>query len=413
MVSFICDACGNSVRKNQVEKHYQNACRNCSVLSCIDCGVDFPGDSYATHTSCITEAEKYQGHLYQAKDKENKGDAKQKEWLKHVHGTSGTTTDPRLKNLLDRLSAYSNIPRKRKKFDNFCKNSVNVYDTKTLDQLWDLFNTKPAAEEAPKTAAAPPADKKPAVKEDSDNDSDSDSEDGTKKGDTKKEEDTKKDDAKTPKEIEESEESKKKKKKKKDKKSTLDEKVEASDTKENETEKDTNETPVENGNEVEENPTKKKKKNKRKLVEEDCNNNENINGTAEVNGTDGKENKKKKKGKKHKINGTVETEEVSCKKKKKNEIEVIDNTEEKQDTEEESAPQEKFHWHKVIKTVVKQSEDNEISIKKLRKKVLAAYQEHGLDHRASTIDESLALFDKKLKTYPKVKIAKNIVKLVK
>merc|ERR1711928_149189 len=38
-------------------------------------------------------------------------------------------------------------PRKKKKFDNFCKNSVNVYDAKTLDQLWDLFtggsDTKP------------------------------------------------------------------------------------------------------------------------------------------------------------------------------------------------------------------------------------------------------------------------------
>ena len=82
MVLFICDACGNTVKKNQVEKHYQTQCRNCSVLSCIDCGVDFPGDSYKGHKSCISEAEKYQGHLYQPKDKENKGDAKQKQWLK-------------------------------------------------------------------------------------------------------------------------------------------------------------------------------------------------------------------------------------------------------------------------------------------------------------------------------------------
>merc|ERR1712150_22912 len=123
----------------------------------------------------------------------------------------------------------------------------------------------------------------------------------------------------------------------------------------------------------------------------------------------GKENKKKKKGKKHKMNGTVEHEEVSCKKKKKNDIEEINNVKEEQEEEEEVAPQGKFHWHKAIKTVLKQSEDNEISIKKLRKKVLAAYQEHGLDHRASTMDESQALFEKKLKTYPKVKIAKDIV----
>merc|ERR1712014_143230 len=141
MVSFICDACGNTVKKTQVEKHYTTQCRQCSVLSCLDCGVDFPGDAYLNHTSCITEAEKYQGHLYQAKDKENKGEQKQKQWLQNVHGLSGNTgVDPKLKALLKRLTAYSNIPRKRKKFDNFCKNSINVYDGKTLDKLWDLFN---------------------------------------------------------------------------------------------------------------------------------------------------------------------------------------------------------------------------------------------------------------------------------
>ena len=82
MVSFTCDACGQTVRKNQVEKHYQNQCRSCSVLSCIDCGKDFPGDAYKSHTSCISEAEKYQGHLYKAKEGGNKGETKQKEWMK-------------------------------------------------------------------------------------------------------------------------------------------------------------------------------------------------------------------------------------------------------------------------------------------------------------------------------------------
>ena len=81
MVNFICDACGQTIKKQKVEKHYQTECRNCSVLSCIDCGKDFPGDSYASHTSCISEAEKYQGKLYKGKDKANKGERKQQEWL--------------------------------------------------------------------------------------------------------------------------------------------------------------------------------------------------------------------------------------------------------------------------------------------------------------------------------------------
>merc|ERR1739847_243389 len=67
------------------------------------------------------------------------GEVKQKEWLKSVHETSNSTSDPKVRGLLKKLSAYSNIPRKKKKFENFCKNSVNVYDSKTLDQLWELF----------------------------------------------------------------------------------------------------------------------------------------------------------------------------------------------------------------------------------------------------------------------------------
>ena len=82
MVSFTCNECNETVKKNQVAKHYQTVCRNCSVLSCIDCGKDFHGEEYNGHTSCITEAEKYQGNLYRPKEKANKGDVKQQEWMK-------------------------------------------------------------------------------------------------------------------------------------------------------------------------------------------------------------------------------------------------------------------------------------------------------------------------------------------
>ena len=79
MVFFTCNACGASLKKNQVEKHYRSECRNCNVLSCMDCGRDFYGDEYAKHTKCISEAEKYQGTAYKPADK--KGEAKQETWL--------------------------------------------------------------------------------------------------------------------------------------------------------------------------------------------------------------------------------------------------------------------------------------------------------------------------------------------
>ena len=85
MVFFTCNACGSSLKKNQVEKHYQCECPRCEVLSCMDCGRDFYGDEYASHTKCISEAAKYQGSLFKGNEKAadgaGKGEKKQQEWL--------------------------------------------------------------------------------------------------------------------------------------------------------------------------------------------------------------------------------------------------------------------------------------------------------------------------------------------
>lgn len=90
MVVFICNACGNSIKKNKVEKHYQTECPDCSVLSCIDCGKDFVGDAYQQHTSCVTEAEKYQGKLFKESDrgKPSKGEQRQQDWTQVMCGSS-------------------------------------------------------------------------------------------------------------------------------------------------------------------------------------------------------------------------------------------------------------------------------------------------------------------------------------
>ena len=82
MVFFTCNACGQSIKKNKVDKHWQTECPNCTVLSCMDCGRDFYGDEYTSHTSCVTEAEKYQGPLFKGeKGGQTKGEKKQQEWL--------------------------------------------------------------------------------------------------------------------------------------------------------------------------------------------------------------------------------------------------------------------------------------------------------------------------------------------
>ena len=59
MVYFTCDACGEQLKKPNVEKHYQQKCRNCYKLTCIDCLKDFFGDEYQEHNACMSEAQRY------------------------------------------------------------------------------------------------------------------------------------------------------------------------------------------------------------------------------------------------------------------------------------------------------------------------------------------------------------------
>lgn len=315
MVSFTCNACGQSMRKNQVEKHYQSACRNCSVLSCIDCGKDFPGDTYADHTSCITEAEKYQGNLYQAK--ENKGEEKQRAWMKRLAGAS--TSDPRLTSLLSQIAEYPNVPRKQKKFENFCKNSLRVYDQKILEQLWTAFSSPPPVEPTAEGQIVNATEEETKVNGNADV------------------------------EVVDSKVEKQSKKKRKRKDVSPDELC--------------SETPHQNGcaNQLVEVPCPSKKK--KRL------NNENNKTDAATN----------------------------CVNELNNDTDGVLG---------------KFQWHKGIKQILKQAEGHQLGVKKLRRKVLAAYEEHGCDHHATTRTEMRVLFDKKLKTYPKVKISKEVVQFI-
>jgi cell growth-regulating nucleolar protein len=77
MVSFICDECQSTLKKAKVAVHsWQSRCPSRS-FSCIDCGRSFSQHSFNTHSSCISEAEKYEGKLYRGvkrKQGEQSGD---------------------------------------------------------------------------------------------------------------------------------------------------------------------------------------------------------------------------------------------------------------------------------------------------------------------------------------------------
>jgi len=148
MVFFTCDTCGSSLKKNQVEKHYNSQCRRSAALTCMDCQKEFPGDSYKTHTSCISEAEKYSAKGWQPKANANKGLKKQNAWIESIQEAVeqlGSDMDKDVKSLLDGIMAFDNIPRKKPKFVNFVKNVVGGgkrCSPATIEKTWSIFEAE-------------------------------------------------------------------------------------------------------------------------------------------------------------------------------------------------------------------------------------------------------------------------------
>ncbi|GMT18744.1 hypothetical protein PFISCL1PPCAC_10041, partial [Pristionchus fissidentatus] len=141
MVFFSCDHCNESLKKNQVEKHSYH-CRSESY-SCIDCQQHFDRYSYAKHLKCISEDQKYGGKNFVAK--ENKGETKQNVWVDQVDRAIEAVKDRQLKELLERIQGFANIPRKEAKFINFLVNSIKIRNRDLCSKAWAAI-----AEEAAK-----------------------------------------------------------------------------------------------------------------------------------------------------------------------------------------------------------------------------------------------------------------------
>ncbi|KAA6386696.1 MAG: hypothetical protein EZS28_017777 [Streblomastix strix] len=72
MVTFTCDRCNETFKKNKIQGHINGQCRG-ATATCIDCLKSFSGAALDKHTSCISEEQKYQGNMYkQKKDKQQK-----------------------------------------------------------------------------------------------------------------------------------------------------------------------------------------------------------------------------------------------------------------------------------------------------------------------------------------------------
>lgn len=144
MVFFVCDGCQETLKKRKVEVH-RGHCRGAYIVSCVDCSIRFEGDQYKAHTSCISEAEKYEKKLFQGKNKGSKLSI-QDRWtlfLSNLNLKESKEQRQRLINkLLHKLLDFDNVPRKEKKFKNFVKNSFYRTPDNLINQTWIYLNNK-------------------------------------------------------------------------------------------------------------------------------------------------------------------------------------------------------------------------------------------------------------------------------
>jgi len=121
------------LKKNKVDAH-ASRCYKCVSVSCVDCSVSFWGDDYRLHTSCITEAERYEKTA--AKPKKTKRNP-QEEWMDIVE-TCTSSAPSHLRHHMQTMSSLDNIPRNEKKFVNFASNSLGLRGSnkKIVDEIW-------------------------------------------------------------------------------------------------------------------------------------------------------------------------------------------------------------------------------------------------------------------------------------
>lgn len=111
------------------------------IYSCFASFLDVCSDDYRAHTSCITEAERYEGHL--AKKKTSKKRNPQEEWM-DILDSSIEKAPLYLKSYMQTMSGLDNIPRKEKQFRNFTSNSLNLRGAKEsiVGEIWVLLKTE-------------------------------------------------------------------------------------------------------------------------------------------------------------------------------------------------------------------------------------------------------------------------------
>ncbi|KAK9899715.1 hypothetical protein P389DRAFT_164781 [Cystobasidium minutum MCA 4210] len=76
MVSFSCNACQDTLKKPKLVQHFQ---RCHAPFTCLDCNKEMWDGEFQKHTTCISEAEKYEKSVYKGDKKKNKQQQQQQQ----------------------------------------------------------------------------------------------------------------------------------------------------------------------------------------------------------------------------------------------------------------------------------------------------------------------------------------------
>ena len=133
MVFFVCEACNETLKRNQVEKH-----RCHSGYTCVDCSRTFYGDEFKAHITCVTEAEKYEGSLFKKKESKK---SPQETWMEAVTTAVENSAEApeNIRLYLSKISSLGNVPRNKNKFSNFLKNSFKIHSDSVINGIWDFL----------------------------------------------------------------------------------------------------------------------------------------------------------------------------------------------------------------------------------------------------------------------------------
>ncbi|KAB0389580.1 hypothetical protein E2I00_018404, partial [Balaenoptera physalus] len=337
------------------------------------------GDDYKNHVKCISEDQKYGGKGYEGKT--HKGDVKQQAWIQKINELiKRPSVGPKVRELLGQISGFDNVPRKRAKFQNWMKNSLKVHNESILEQVWNIFSEASSNEPVSKGQDQQPLEQvaKPRAENNA-------------KVASSKANDSMEEPAETKKNKRERKEERQKKRKKGKKEQKL----------ENHQENSKSQKPKKRkaGQEAEQEAAGEKSQRKRSKAER-------TQDGAVDRGAEREGETKTSLGKRKRKHSEVEADS------KKKKIKLPGHSENGEPENHEAPAKGKFNWKGTIKAVLKQAPDNEITIKKLRKKVLAQYYAETNEHHKSE-EELLVIFNKKISKNPTLKLLNDKVKLLK